>query len=304
MNGIINVYKEQDYTSFDVVAKLRGILKMKRIGHTGTLDPMAEGVLQVCLGSATKLCEMLTDHEKVYETVMLLGTVTDTQDITGEIISSSSDIPDEETVIKTINGFVGELEQTPPMYSAKKVNGQKLVDLARRGIEVERKKTRVTISDIEILEMNLPRVKMRITCSKGTYIRTLCHDIGQQLGCGASMEKLLRTRVGDFELDTAMRLSEIEAAVKDGSIEDKIRPVEDVFKDAPKIVVCSELCRFIYNGNKLTKEDMDVIDSACYSKLRPGDRVRVYDCNEKFVGVYFMEETGGALKPYKMFLEC
>ena len=304
MNGIINVYKEQDYTSFDVVAKLRGILKMKRIGHTGTLDPMAEGVLQVCLGSATKLCEMLTDHEKVYETVMLLGTVTDTQDITGEIISRSSDIPDEETVIKTINGFVGELEQTPPMYSAKKVNGQKLVDLARRGIEVERKKTRVTISNIEILEMNLPRVKMRITCSKGTYIRTLCHDIGQQLGCGASMEKLLRTRVGDFELDTAMRLSEIEAAVKDGSIEDKIRPVEDVFKDAPKIVVCSELCRFIYNGNKLTKEDMDIIDSACYSKLRSGDRVRVYDCNEKFVGVYFMEETGGALKPYKMFLEC
>lgn len=304
MNGIINVYKEQDYTSFDVVAKLRGILKMRKIGHTGTLDPMAEGVLQVCLGSATKLCEMLTDHEKEYETVMILGKTTDTQDITGEILTESSDIPDEETVLKTIKSFIGPLEQVPPMYSAKKVNGQKLVDLARRGIEVERKKTSVIISNIEVLEVNLPRVRMRVACSKGTYIRTLCHDIGQALGCGATMESLLRTRVGDFTLDSAMKLSEIEGAVKDGTIEKKVIPVDIIFNGCAKIAVPEELCKLIYNGNKLTREDMDIIDSECYSKLKPDEKVRVYDCNDRFIGVYYLEENTGMMKPYKMFLEC
>ena len=186
MDGILNIYKEKGYTSHDVVAKLRGILKTKKIGHTGTLDPDAQGVLPVCVGRATKLCDMLTDKDKAYETVMLLGKTTDTQDITGSVLSESElgeDITAEK-VTEVINSFVGEYMQVPPMYSALKVNGKKLYELARSGIEVERKARKVYIHSIEIKDISLPRVTMTVNCSKGTYIRTLCHDIGETLGAG------------------------------------------------------------------------------------------------------------------------
>ena len=173
MNGIINVYKERGYTSHDVVAKLRGILKQKKIGHTGTLDPEAEGVLPVCLGKATKLCDLLAGHDKVYEAVMLLGQSTDTQDTTGTVLESATVTASEEEVREAVLSFEGPYEQIPPMYSALKVNGQKLCDLARAGKEVERKARPVVIHEITILEMDLPRVKMRVHCSSGTYIRTL-----------------------------------------------------------------------------------------------------------------------------------
>ena len=165
MNGIINVYKERGYTSHDVVAKLRGILKQKKIGHTGTLDPEAEGVLPVCLGKATKLCDLLTGHDKVYEAVMLLGQSTDTQDTTGTVLESAPVTVSEEEVREAVLSFEGPYEQIPPMYSALKVNGQKLCDLARAGKEVERKARQVVIHEITILEMDLPRVKMQIHCS-------------------------------------------------------------------------------------------------------------------------------------------
>ena len=204
MNGIINVYKERGYTSHDVVAKLRGILKQKKIGHTGTLDPEAEGVLPVCLGKATKLCDLLAGHDKVYEAVMLLGQ------------------------------FVGPRMQTPPMYSAVKINGQPLYKLARQGMEVERKARPVVIHEITILEMDLPRVKMRVHCSSGTYIRTLCYDIGEKLGCHGCMKSLLRVRVAGFDLEHALTLSQIQSKVDEGCF-DMVMPVEGVFDNLPAV---------------------------------------------------------------------
>ena len=213
INGIINVYKERGFTSFDVVAKLRGILHERKIGHTGTLDPEATGVLPVCIGNATKVCELLTDKDKVYRTVMHLGITTDTQDMTGTVKedrSREAALLKEQTVEAAILQFVGDYEQIPPMYSALKVNGKKLCDLARAGIEVERKARTVKIFSIEIEKINLPYVTMQVHCSKGTYIRTLCADIGEVLGVGACMESLVRTRVSVFPLEEAHTLAEIE----------------------------------------------------------------------------------------------
>ena len=204
INGIVNVYKEKGFTSFDVVAKMRGIFQQKKIGHTGTLDPDAQGVLPVCLGRATKVCDLLTDKDKEYETVLLLGVCTDTQDLSGEILERKEVHATEDEVKKAILSFVGDYMQVPPMYSALKVGGQKLCDLARKGVTVERKARPVTIHEIEILSMNLPEVRMRVLCSKGTYIRTLCQDIGEKLGCGGCMKSLLRTRVAGFMIDEAI----------------------------------------------------------------------------------------------------
>ena len=205
-----NIYKEKGFTSFDVVAKLRGILKQKKIGHTGTLDPDAEGVLPVCLGKATRLCEFLTDKVKTYETVMRLGITTDTQDISGTVWKEQEVTVSEQQIREIASSMIGESMQVPPMYSALKVNGKKLYELAREGKVIERKARKVHIFSIEIQEICLPRVRMSVHCSKGTYIRTLCHDIGQKLGCGGCMEKLLRTKVGIFELADTLKLSEID----------------------------------------------------------------------------------------------
>ena len=209
-NDIINIYKEKGFTSHDVVAKMRGICKQKKIGHTGTLDPDAEGVLPVCLGSGTKLCDMLTDKDKEYVAELLLGVETDTQDITGQILRDCEPVMDETAVREAVMSFQGEYMQVPPMYSALKVNGKKLYELARAGKEVERQARPVNIHEIEILEMQLPVVKLRVACSKGTYIRTLCADIGEKLGCGGTMKSLLRIRVGLFELQEAITLAELE----------------------------------------------------------------------------------------------
>ena len=215
MDGIIVIRKEKGYTSHDVVAKLRGILHMKKIGHTGTLDPDAEGVLPVALGKATKLVDLITDKEKTYEAVMRLGVVTDTQDMTGTILSQTEQISVTEKEVKeAAESFLGEQLQIPPMYSALKVNGKKLYELAREGKTVERKPRPVHFYQIEILEINLPLVRYRVVCSKGTYIRTLCHDMGEKLGCGAAMESLVRTKVGKFELKDAITLAQAEEAIK------------------------------------------------------------------------------------------
>ena len=197
INGIVNIYKEKGYTSHDVVAVLRKVVGQKKIGHTGTLDPDATGVLPVCLGRATKVCELLTDHDKTYEALLLLGKTTDTQDISGEVLEERDpgNLTEEE-VRSCIESFIGEYDQIPPMYSALKVNGKKLYELAREGKTVERKSRKVQIHGIRILEMNLPHVRMEVDCSKGTYIRTLCHDIGEKLRVGGCMEELERTKVG------------------------------------------------------------------------------------------------------------
>ena len=196
MDGIINVYKEAGFTSHDVVAKLRGICRQKKIGHTGTLDPQATGVLPVCLGNATRACEMLTDRTKEYVAELLLGQITDTQDITGTVLEEREVAVSEAQVREVIAGFVGGYDQIPPMYSALKVNGKKLYELARAGKEVERQARHVDLPAIEILEIKFPVVKFRVECSKGTYIRSLCADIGEKLCCGGTMQSLVRTRVG------------------------------------------------------------------------------------------------------------
>ncbi len=254
-NGILNVYKERGYTSFDVVAKLRGICGQKKIGHTGTLDPDAEGVLPVCLGKATKVCDMLTDRDKTYRAVMLLGVETDTLDTSGQVLRrSDTDAITEEAVREAIAGFVGEMDQIPPMYSALKVNGQKLCDLARKGQTVERKPRKITIYDICVESINLPRVTMTVHCSKGTYIRSLCHDIGENLGSHAALEYLLRTEAAGYRVEDALRLDEISALRDAGELETRIRPVEDVFREYLPIQTKRNADRFLYNGNKLLSD--------------------------------------------------
>ena len=251
IDGIINVYKESGYTSHDVVAKLRGILKQKKIGHTGTLDPEAQGVLPVCLGKATKVCDLLTDRRKTYQAVMVLGVSTDTQDMTGTVIEERPVTCSESDVRTCIRRFVGDQEQIPPMYSALKVNGKKLYELARQGIEVERRSRRITVYEISIEQVSLPEVVMTVTCSKGTYIRTLCHDIGEALGCGGCMKSLLRTKVGPFELPDSLRLDEIEALRDDGKLDTAVRTTDSVFEGLRMLILSAESERFVRNGNPL-----------------------------------------------------
>ena len=256
IHGIINVYKEKGFTSHDVVAKLRGIVGQKKIGHTGTLDPDATGVLPVCLGKATKLCDLLTDKNKTYEAVLLLGKTTDTQDITGEVLEEkSTEALTEEKVREAIEGFIGDYEQIPPMYSALKVNGKKLYELAREGKVIERKARPVKILDIQILEIDLPKVRMEVSCSKGTYIRTLCHDIGEKLGCGGCMESLLRTRVDCFVLEDSLTLSQIEKLRDAGRVEEHVVPVEGVFLGLPALATKpGDGDKLVHNGNPFPAE--------------------------------------------------
>ena len=293
VNGIINVYKEKGYTSFDVVAKLRGIFKQKKIGHTGTLDPDAEGVLPVCLGKATKVCDLLTDKSKEYEAVLLLGKVTDTQDITGTVLEEKDVKVTEEAVRETVLSFVGDYMQIPPMYSALKVNGKKLCDLAREGKTVERQARPVKILTIDILDVTLPRVRMRVHCSKGTYIRTLCQDIGEKLGCGGCMEELLRSRVGRYSLSESHTLAQVEAAVADGTVRDMIDPVEKVLADYPALYANSYGDRLLANGNPLS-------DNLVSPQHEEG-WVRVYASDGTFTGIFQWDAGKKKYYPVKMF---
>ena len=299
IHGVINIHKEKGYTSHDVVAKLRGIVGQKKIGHTGTLDPDATGVLPVCLGKATKLCDMLTDKNKTYETVMLLGKVTDTQDISGTVLhEASTDMLDEESVKETILSFVRDYMQVPPMYSALKVNGKKLYELAREGVEVERKARPVTILDIEIKEINLPRVHMEVSCSKGPYIRTLCHDIGEKLGCGACMEELIRTRVSRFNLEDSLTLSQVKGLKEAGDLDKILVPIDEMFSDYEAITLKDEFMSFVYNGNtfmpKHVKQFIELVD---------GKLVRVYDDKGNFIAIYKFIKEKYIFKIEKMFYD-
>lgn len=296
INGIINVYKEAGFTSHDVVAKLRGIVKQKKIGHTGTLDPDATGVLPVCLGNATKLCDMLTDKSKEYVTTMRLGFCTDTQDISGHVLKTSKVDVTEEMVRDAIISFVGKYDQIPPMYSALKVNGKKLYELAREGKEVERKARSIEIFSIEIMEINLPDITMRVHCSKGTYIRTLCHDIGLKLGCFGTMVSLKRTKVASFLLENAHTLSEIEAYVKDGKLEEILTKTEDMF-EVSSVRVAPPFEKLLFNGNPIYLNQI-------VEKMRIGNKeqVKVY-AKDKFCAIYECDEARNMLKPVKMFLE-
>lgn len=298
-HGIINVYKEAGYTSFDVVAKLRGILKQKKIGHTGTLDPAAEGVLPVCLGNGTKLCELLTEKTKEYEAVLLLGCMTDTQDITGKILEERKVNCSENDIQKVICNFSGSYVQIPPMYSALKVDGKRLYELAREGKTVERKGRMVQIHALEILSMELPRVTLRVCCSKGTYIRTLCQDIGEQLGCGGCMEHLLRTRSGNYVIQDAVTLQEIEEARDQGRLEEIILPIESAF-DFPRLYISPEAKKKIDNGNPLETE---CCMNAKQELFSDGQKYWMYNAEKHLAGIYRYDEAKKMLLPDKMFPE-
>ena len=300
-NGIINVYKEKGYTSFDVCAKLRGILKEKKLGHTGTLDPMAEGVLPVCIGRATKLCNLLTDKPKEYVCEFKLGLTTDTQDITGNIekqyVSRFEDgelcfyenetekhpfvSADKDRIISVIESFIGNIPQLTPMYSARKVDGKKLYEYAREGKTVERKTVNVNIYSISDINIRLEEglVSMRVLCEKGTYIRVLCSDIGEKLGCGAVMTALLRTRVDIFEAGGARKLSEIEKIRDDGRLYEIIISPDAMFSDAVKLTVNDELMKYVLNGNPLRCDNFTVT-------IQNDSLVRLYDENERFLALY------------------
>lgn len=294
MDGVIVIRKEKGFTSHDVVAKLRGILHMKKIGHTGTLDPDAEGVLPVALGKATRLVDMLTDKEKTYEAVMRLGVVTDTQDMSGTVLSQTTELSvTEEELCTVVSSFVGDYMQVPPMYSALKVNGKKLYELAREGKTVERKPRPVHFYEIEILDISFPLVRFRVTCSKGTYIRTLCHDIGEKLGCGAAMESLLRTKVGRFTLDDAITLAQTEEAVQEGTIESKILGIEEILAEYPRVCCTKEGDRLLANGNPLVQALVDAQEKKGW--------IRMCSSEGSFSGVYQWDEKRNRYFPVKMF---
>ena len=272
-NGIINIFKEKGYTSHDVVAKMRGILKQKKIGHSGTLDPDATGVLPVLLGNATVLSDMLTDKSKEYEALLLLGVSTDTQDISGEVLKNTDTSSLKEDDVKSvILSFLGEYMQLPP----------------REGKEVKREPRKVHIFDIDIIDISLPRVKFKAKVSKGTYIRTLCHDIGEKLLVGGCMESLIRTRVDRFDIKGAITLEWVEERRE--CINNDIMSVEEYFSFLPKINTSAEFDKYLHNGNKL-KLNKDFELSELY---------RLYDSQDRFIAIYRREMT--ELKPFKMFL--
>jgi tRNA pseudouridine55 synthase len=304
INGIINIYKEAGFTSFDVVAKLRGIVKQKKIGHTGTLDPDAVGVLPVCFGNATKLCDMMTDRSKEYEACMRLGVTTDTQDMSGKVLSEAEVSVTPEQVREAIMSFVGGYEQIPPMYSALKVNGKKLYELARAGKEIERQPRHVDIPSIKITEINIPLVSFVVECSKGTYIRSLCDDIGKKLGCGATMETLKRTRVGNFHIEDSITLSELEESFKSMDYEEFagrfVMSSDSVFMEYEKATIKDECLSTLLNGNKLYERQLD-FENNDYIK-NEGNNIRVYDNKGEFKAVYTYIKNDDCFKPYKMFL--
>lgn len=300
IDGILNVYKEKGYTSFDVVAKLRGILKQKKIGHTGTLDPMAEGVLLVCLGKATKLVDLLIEGDKWYEATMRLGIETDTEDITGQTTAFTEEAVwkniSHEQVKDAILSFVGEYEQIPPMYSAIKKDGKKLYEYARAGIEIERKPRHVNIYGIEnITLLEDGAYRFDVKCSKGTYIRSLCRDIGRKLQCYATLSGLTRKELHGFSISQSMTLSEIEMCVKDGNAQEIILPTDSLLTMYPSYEISEKGRNYLRNGNKLSVHFFPEMGEY----IEP--RIRVYD-EGKFVALYDYMEEEHIYRPFKMFL--
>ena len=294
MDGLLVINKERGFTSFDVIAKLRTVFGQKRIGHLGTLDPEAEGVLPVVLGKATRLAELLSEGEKVYRTTLRLGISTDTQDTTGRLLRRRPVPQDEERVRAAVISFVGEQDQLPPMVSAKKVDGRKLVDLARKGIEVERKPVRITVSEIGILDVSLPLLTLRIRCSKGTYVRTLCHDIGEKLGCGAAMESLVREESAGCRLEQALYLDEAEALYLSGRLYSRLLSLEDMLSRYPSFTCRPEADKAAENGNRLRPDQGSLNREPAADGL-----VKVLSSRDALIGLYRLQ-PGKPLAPCVM----
>lgn len=296
MNGILCMNKPQDFTSFDVIAKLRGILKIKRLGHAGTLDPMATGVLPVFVGTATKACDILPDNEKSYLAGFKTGLITDTQDITGKTVSEFSKRVTKEEIIDILPKFTGNVMQLPPMYSAVSVNGKRLYDLARQGIEVEREKREIFIDEIRLEQFNedTQEGKLYVSCSKGTYIRTIINDIGELLGCGAVMTSLVRLSSGGFKLEQCLSFADVEKARDENRLEELIIPVEKVFSSLARLRLNEVQTRMYKNGVKL--------DLARVNNIKENvNDYAVYGFDGAFIGTAFPEWEKGVLKVGKNF---
>ncbi len=315
MNGIINVLKPAGMTSFDVVGFLRRAAGQKKIGHTGTLDPSAVGVLPICLGNATRAIEFIIDKDKVYRAELTLGSATDTQDSSGNVIYSHEIKADNEKIADAILSFIGEIDQLPPMYSAIKIEGKKLYELARQGETVERQPRKIKIYDIKIIRIweeqaylpgttykefsekrSVKKALFEVHCSKGTYIRTLCHDIGEKLGCGGHMSFLVRTRAGKYSLETALTLEEIKVLAETEQLEQNLVPVETIFEEL-NIIQLHEKDTFKYTNGVWLQLNNSNYDSNTF--------VRVYDSNSIFLGIGEITINGETryLKSKKFFKE-
>jgi len=288
MNGIILIDKPQGFTSHDVVAKLRGILRERRIGHSGTLDPMATGLLVVFVGRATRAVEFAESHEKEYIAGLRLGVVTDTQDITGTVLKTCDKHVSRTELSEVITEFTGDILQIPPMYSAIKVQGRKLYDLARSGVEIERSSRPVTIKKLEIIGEEGGDFVLRVVCSKGTYIRTLCHDIGARLGTGATLSSLRRTVAGDFSVENAHTIDEIRELFEQGEIDKAILSVDTLFGEYPSLIIPDWQIKKCLCGNSFETTEAD-------------GKYRVYDADGVFLMLGNVEE--GTMSTIKSFFE-
>lgn len=285
-NGILLLNKEPGFTSHDAVAKLRGILRFRRIGHAGTLDPMAQGLLVMLLGKATRASEYASGAEKEYIADFILGVETDTQDTTGNVLAEAPVDVTESQLRQALSSFEGGYDQVPPMYSAIQKDGVRLYDLARKGKEVERESRFIALPLLELLSFDPPRGKLRVRCSKGTYIRTLCHDLGQRLGCGGAMSALTRVQAGDFSLEDALTLGKVEQLVKEGTLQQHILPVDRLFASLPAVTLTEEGAKRARNGahaaqKHLLSGEIPPVDSLC----------RVYTPD----GEFLMTGKGGLL---------
>ncbi|MCM1313970.1 MAG: tRNA pseudouridine(55) synthase TruB [Prevotella sp.] len=291
MNGILCINKPQNFTSFDVVAKLRGILGMKRLGHAGTLDPMATGVLPVFVGTATKACDIMPDNSKSYSAGFRLGQTTNTQDVTGKILTTSDKSVSENDINKIIPEFMGKIMQIPPMYSAVQVNGKRLYDLARQGIEVERQPREIEVENINLISYDekTRTGNISISCGKGTYIRTIIHDIGGKLGCGGIMTSLVRTSASGFTLNDCYTFEEVQQARDENNLESLILPVERVFNSLPKLRLNEHQTKLYRNGVKLDLSRIHNIKTDC-------NLYSVYGFDGAFIGTALAEHENGILR--------
>ena len=291
MNGILCVNKPQDFTSFDVVAKLRGILGMKRLGHGGTLDPMATGVLPVFVGNATKACDIMPDNTKSYLAGFRLGQTSDTQDVWGNVRDISDMAVTEDDILAVLPEFTGRIMQLPPMYSAVQVNGKRLYDLARQGIEVEREARQIEVSSLKLTEYaaDTREGKLEIACGKGTYIRTIINDIGERLGCGGIMTSLVRTSSCGFALADCFTFDEIQKAKDEDRLEELLLPVDKVFVSLPKLVLGEAQARMYRNGVKLDMARVRGILPDC-------DTYRIYAQDGTFFGTAVTDRENGLLR--------
>ncbi|WP_303863303.1 tRNA pseudouridine(55) synthase TruB [Alkalibaculum bacchi] len=296
MNGIINIYKSQGMTSHDVVYKVRKILHTKKIGHTGTLDPIAEGVLPLTIGQGTKISQFIVEKEKEYVAELSFGSKTDSFDRTGQIIGQVDKIITEDELKKTLLLFTGEIDQVPPIYSAIKVDGKKLYEYAREQIQVEIKARKISIHELELLHFEFPIAKIRVACSKGTYIRSLCNDIGEKLGTFAHMTSLIRTKSGPFHLDKAISLKQLEALSSE-KIEQHLYPMDFPLQHLFRVDVQPYSAKYLLNGNPLIQKN--IVQNI--NDIPLCEKVRIY-LHDEFKGVGLMENKDDyRIKPLRLF---